>query len=318
MLDTEYIETVLKGKDGFEFQKYCENYLRKKYGGVFQIVASKGRLGDGGKDGYVSDTKEYFAMSTQSARIATKIKKDFKNCMDYNLDVKRFIFVTNRETGPKECEAIDELKMQHPDIGIEILSHRDIAKELIHYPQREVLAILGKPVPFFEDKTVYFAACAEKQKTFTLLESIKDSMHSYLATIIFTGIFCGSFFYVRANWAKTICFVVIAGLMWSYMYFNINSIRKYKYAHKILYLLLSDQLRVQDEVLLNGNTHLTIRRNSAWNFTVNKRSVDCIKRGCNSKVFLNKHEDGTLIGRCEKDKINHTYRVDNNFYGEFI
>lgn len=41
MLDTEYIETVLKGKDGFEFQKYCENYLRKKYGGAFQEVAEK-------------------------------------------------------------------------------------------------------------------------------------------------------------------------------------------------------------------------------------------------------------------------------------
>ncbi len=29
MLDTEYIEKVLKGKDGLEFQKYGENYLRK-------------------------------------------------------------------------------------------------------------------------------------------------------------------------------------------------------------------------------------------------------------------------------------------------
>jgi hypothetical protein len=29
MLDTEYIETVLKGKDGLEFQKYCVNFLKK-------------------------------------------------------------------------------------------------------------------------------------------------------------------------------------------------------------------------------------------------------------------------------------------------
>lgn len=232
MLDSQYIETVLNGKDGFEFQKYCENYLRKKYGGEFQEVAAKGRLGDGGKDGYVCDTKEYFAMSTQSAHIATKIKNDFKSCIDHNLDVKKFIFVTNQQIGPKECDAIDELKMKHPDIEIETISHLDIAKDLINYPQREVLEILGKPVPFFDDKTVYFAECTEKQKTFTLWESIRNSMHIYLATIIFTAVFCISLFYVTTEWVLTICVLVNLGLMSLYIHFNINSIRKYKYATK--------------------------------------------------------------------------------------
>lgn len=32
MLDLNYIETVLKGKKGFEFQKHSEIYLRKKHG----------------------------------------------------------------------------------------------------------------------------------------------------------------------------------------------------------------------------------------------------------------------------------------------
>lgn len=42
MLDTEYIEIILKGKEGLEFQKYSESFLRKKYGGDFQEVGVKG------------------------------------------------------------------------------------------------------------------------------------------------------------------------------------------------------------------------------------------------------------------------------------
>lgn len=294
MLDIEYIENILKGKDGLEFQKCCANYFRKRYGGTFQEVASMGQLGDGGKDGYVFETREYFAMSTWSDNIATKIKNDYKNCMDKNLEVKKFIFVTNRKIGPKECDVIDELKLGNQDIKIETLSHRDIAKELIDYPHREVLAILGKPISFYDDKTVSYEEFKEKQITFTLWESIKDSMHLYLATLIFVGVFCGSFFYVTGAWAKTILFIAIASLMLVYMHYNIDSLRKYKYAHKILYLLLTDKLRIHDEVLLGEGRHLTIRRNSAWSFTLNKRSINCIKRGCNGKVFLHTQEEGAL------------------------
>jgi len=318
MLDIEYIENILKGKDGLEFQKCGANYLRKKYGGAFQEVSSMGPLGDGGKDGYVLETREYFAMSTWSDNIATKIKNDYKNCIDKNLEVKKFIFVTNRKIGPKECDVIDKLNLGNHDIKIETLSHRDMAKALIEYPQREVLAILGKPVSFYDEKTVYFEECMDRQLTFTLWESIKDSMHVYLATVFFVVVFCTSFFYVKAEWAKTLCFIVVAALMCLYMLLNINSLRKYKYAHKILYLMVTGKLQPQNEVLLNEGRHLTIKRNSTWNFTINKRSINCIKRGCSSKVFLYTQEDGTMIGRCEKDKLNHTYRVDNNFYGELL
>ena len=277
-----------------------------------------GPLGDGGRDGYVLETREYFAMSTWSDNIATKIKNDYRNCIDKNLEVKKFIFVTNRKIGPKECDVIDELKLANQDIKIETLSHRDIAKALIEYPQREVLAILGKPISFYDDKTVYFEECMDRQLTFTLWESIKDSMHVYLATIIFGAVFCASFFYIEADWAKTLCFILTAAVMGLYMSRNMESMRKYKYAHKILYLMFTGRLEVQNEVVLDEGTHLTIKRNSTWNFTLNKRSIDCIKRGCNGKVFLYTQEDGTMIGRCEKDKLNHTFRVDNNFYGELL
>ncbi|MNZ99397.1 hypothetical protein D3C78_1187190 [compost metagenome] len=82
--------------------------------------------------------------------------------------------------------------------------------------------------------------------------------------------------------------------------------------------MVTGKLQTQNELLLNEGRHLTIKRNSTWNFTINKRSINCIKRGCSSKVFLYTQEDGTMIGRCEKDKLNHTYRVDNNFYGELL
>jgi len=318
MLDTNYIETLLKGMDGLEFQKYCVNFLRKKYGGAFQEVAAMGPLGDGGKDGYVFETREYFAISSWSRNIAFKINSDFKNCMDKNLEVKKFIFVTNRKIGPKECDIMDKIRLEYADIKIETFSHRDIAIELIKFPEREVMAILGKQVPFFDDRTIYFEECMEKQITFTLWDSIKDSMHLYLSSTVFIAIFCVLFFFVESDWAKTLCFVLIACLMLLYMHYNIESLRNYKYAHKILYFLFSDKFRLRDEVILDEETHITVRRNSAWNYTINKRSIDCIKRGCNSKVFIYTNEDGSLIGRCDKDKINHIYRVDNNFYGEVL
>lgn len=318
MIDIEYIENILKGKDGLEFQKCAANYFCKKYGGAFQEVDSMGPLGDGGKDGYVLDTREYFAMSTWSDNIATKIKNDYKNCIDKNLEVKKFIFVTNRKIGPKECDMIDELKLGNQDIKIETLSHRDIAKALIEYPQREVLAILGKPISFYDDKNVYFEECMDRQITFTMWESIKDSMHVYWTGVVFVTLLCVPFFYFRSDLAKTICIFVIMALMCLYMLLNVNSLRKYKYAHKILYLMVTGKLEVQGEAVLDEGTHLTIKRNSTWNFTLNKRSINCIKRGCNSKVFLYKQEGGMIIGRCEKDKINHVYKVDSNFYGELL
>lgn len=316
MLDTEYIEIILKGKEGLEFQKYSENFLRKKYGGDFQEVGSKGRRGDGGKDGYVRRTREYFAISSRGTALPDKIRSDFENCIKKNLHVEKFIFVSNQKIGPAECDVIDELQRGYPDIKIETMSHRHIAKELISYPKRDVLAILGRPVNYLEEDTVYFAEDPEKSICFTLWESIKDSSPLYAVWTALVFLFVGSTLYFMSEVAMMITFLIIVGLLLLYMRYNSASLKRYKFAHQIIYLILSGRLNAGQEVILNENLHLTIYWQSGWTFTIKRRAANCIKRGCNGKIYLYKTEHNTMIGRCERDQSNHTYNVDNNFYGE--
>ncbi|KPE49086.1 hypothetical protein [Chryseobacterium indologenes] len=195
MLDLEYIETVLKAKEGFEFQRYSVRYLRNKHGYDFQAVDSKGRLGDRGKDGYIFKTREFFAMSSQVKNLSDKVRRDFKNCMEKNLEVLIFTFVTNQKIGPKECDTRDALQRQYPDTEFRFLQHGDIAAELLLLSNREILIILRKSVPILADNTIYFKENIEKQMSFTLLESVKDSLPWYLAAIVIC-VMAGAVFFI--------------------------------------------------------------------------------------------------------------------------
>ncbi|MNY40414.1 hypothetical protein D3C86_1751570 [compost metagenome] len=103
-----------------------------------------------------------------------------------------------------------------------------------------------------------------------------------------------------------------------FLYFYKEKLKKTKFPHKILYLILGEKLPVEREVLFDEQTHISIRRNGPWHFTFNKRSADCIKKGCCGKVYLYRSEEYNLVGRCENDKINHVYKVDGNFYGDLL
>lgn len=313
-LDTEYIETVLKDKKGLEYQKYIENFLRKKYGGEFQEVASKGRLGDGGKDGYIRSTREYFAISSQENDLPGKIRRDFMNCIRKNLLVEKFIFVSHQKIGPRECDVIDQLQLHYPDIKIETMNARRIAKELIHFPKSDILAVLGKPVPFLDSNSIYFHEDKEKTVSFTLWESIKDSISVYIAVTVVCGLFCGISFYFMTESAMMLAFLGSLTLLFVYYKLSMKSLKNFKYAHKIIYLLFTDRLRRRGETILDENRHLNVSWDDGWNFSFRYRSAGCIRRGCSGKVYLYNTEVNTFIGRCEKDGINHTYRVDGNFY----
>lgn len=82
--------------------------------------------------------------------------------------------------------------------------------------------------------------------------------------------------------------------------------------------MLGDKFPVGKEVLFDEQTHFSILRDAPWHFTFNRGSADCIKKGCCGKVYLYKSEKYNLIGRCNKDNINHVYRVDSNLYGDLL
>lgn len=315
-MDTEYIETVLKDKKGLEFQKYVENFLRKKYVGEFQQVDSKGKLGDGGKDGYIRSTREYFAISSQEDDLPRKIRRDFMSCVNKNLLVNKFIFVSYQKIGPKECDVLDQLQLNYPDIKFETMNVRHIAKEMVHFSKRDVLAVLGKPLPFLDPNIIYFHEEREKRVSFTLWESAKDSVPVYIAVAVVCGLFCGISLHYMTESAMLLAFVGSLALLFVYYKLGKKSLKNFKYAHKIVFLILTDRLRRGGETILNENFHLTVSWDQGWNFSIRHRSADCIKKGCSGKVYLYNTEVNTFIGRCEKDDINHTYNVDRNFYAD--
>ncbi|REC61781.1 hypothetical protein DRF65_13665 [Chryseobacterium pennae] len=312
-MEKDFIRNLLAGHGGFNFQDACERYLIVKYGKEFVPITKNGNEGDGGRDGYCYDTGEYFAISSR-AHVAAKIRSDFASCMSYEHPVSMFTFITNRGIRPKDSLVLDELKRDNPGIEIGILRHVEIAVEMTTMSSEQIEYILGQPLPYRRDKTVYFKI-GKFIGPFSISQSVKDSMHAYLLMATSCLILGFTFFYFTTDWARTICFTTLFGLMFLYMHLNKDSIKKYKYAHKILYLVLSEKLPVGGEVLLSGESHITVRRNEKWNFTINERYCECIRTGCTGHVLLHKSPEGTFMGRCDKDKINHTYNVDSNFYG---
>ncbi|AZA99133.1 hypothetical protein EG359_05735 [Chryseobacterium joostei] len=312
-MEKDFIRNLLAGQEGFNFQDACERYLIIKHGKDFIPITPNGREGDGGRDGYCLSTGEYFAMSSRED-VHKKIREDFANCMSYEHPVSIFTFITNRGIRPKDSLVLDELKRDNPGIEIGIVRHSEIAVEMTDMSTEYIEYILGQPLPYRRGNTVYFRI-SKFVGPFTLSRSLIDSLHFYILLAVSCSLLGACFYYFSSEWERSLSFTALIGLMFTYMYYNKNSLKQYKYAHKILYLLLTDKLRVGNEVLLNEDSHITICRNAVWKFTINERSAKCLRTGCSGHVLLYKSPAGTFIGRCNKDKINHTYNVDNNFYG---
>ncbi|CAM3169976.1 hypothetical protein DRF59_11180 [Chryseobacterium flavum] len=313
-MEKDFISILLAGHEGFNFQDVCERYLIVKHGKDFVPVTPNGSEGDGGRDGYCFRTGEYFAISSNE-KVSAKIKADFASCMSYDHPVSTFTFITNRGVRPKDCDVLDELRRNNPGIAVHVLRHSEIAVEMTGMSTEQIEYILGQPLPFQRNKMVYLKI-RKKIGPFTLLESIKDSMHGYIIVVASCLILGFSLFYSTTDLVRTIFFTVIFGLTFLYMYCNRESLKKYKFSHKILYYLITGKLHVGDEVLLTSTSHITIYRNAMWSFIIHERAAECTRPGCKGHVLLHKSETGTFIGRCNKDRVNHLYNVDNNFYGE--
>ena len=122
-MEIDIIELLLEGKHGHEFQDYCERYFDALYGCDFQRVATHGSKGDGGKDGYIPQTKEYFAISARND-VKAKIRLDFINCVTKNYNIEIFNFVTTRISTSDELAIVDKLKTDKPDIKINVITHK--------------------------------------------------------------------------------------------------------------------------------------------------------------------------------------------------
>lgn len=293
-----------------------ERYLEVKYGSRFERTVENGRKGDGGKDGYIYDIKQYFAISSRED-LKTKIKYDYFNCVKKNRDIKIFTYITNTPLPSDHAEIINTLRDHNPDITIEILTHYTIAAEISDFPTHHIEKILNRSLSHSRDNSVYFME--REIENFSFREAIRDSNHWYvLMVIIFLYVGLNFYFTGFTDLAISISMMVFFLVFTGYLILFGKGIRKTKFPHKILYLICTGKLPVSEEILFTDLANKTILRNSDWDFTFHKRNTDCIKKGCNGKVYLCASDGGMTIGRCEKDPINHTYTVDKNFYGNLI
>lgn len=319
-MEIDLMEMLLEGKHSFEFQDYCERYFDAIYGTDFQRVASYGSYGDGGKDGYIPGTKEYFAISSRSD-VKTKIRQDFVSCVTKNYNIEIFNFVTNRISTSDELAVVDKLRMDNPSIKINVITHKHMAAKIMKMPSQQIRAILCRSVDFQDDHTVFFTADENKKISFPFLQSVKDSYPYYLMVLVLFILVIGIGVYYLFSSNERVWKISMMSLLCTlpvFLYFFKDKLQKNKFPHKILYLVLGEKLPIEREVLFDEQSHISIRRNAPWHFTFNIRSANCIKKGCSGKVYLYRSEQYNLIGRCENDKINHVYKVDSNFYGDLL
>lgn len=317
-MQIDQIEEILRGKERHEFQDYCERFLKFKYEDDFRRIAPYGRDGDGGNDGYCCDTKEYFAISSRKDTYK-KIEDDFRNCMTKNLDIKKFTYITNRILIRKDWDIVDKLKIEKPNIEFKVLTYKDLASDIARMSSTDIEIILNRKLTFPNQKTIFFEEDMSKRESFTLRQSFSDSLFYYILILsAFILLMIISFVFHKNELLRATMMLITPFLVYIVMVKNKKCILKTKFPLRIISLILSGKLRVEKEVLFVKKIYFSIYRDSLWGFTFRKRSANCIKTGCCGKVYLHLDKNRSIIGKCEKDQINHTYKVDNNFYGELL
>lgn len=317
-MQIDHIEEIIRGKERHEFQDYCERFLRINYGNDFRRIIPNGRDGDGGKDGYCYGTKEYFAISSRKDT-NKKIKDDFENCIKNNSDIKKITFITNRVLTSKDWEVVDNFKTENPKIEFGVLTYKDLASDIARMSLTDIEIILNRKITFPDQKTSFFEEDVSKRESFTLMQSLSDSLFYYIFVLSSLILLMVIFFVFSKNEILRATMIVITPfLIYIGMVKYKKRISKTKFPLRIISLILSGELRVGQEVLFVNKIHFSIYRDSLWGFSFRKRSTNCIKTGCCGKVYLHLDKSHNIIGKCEKDRINHTYKVDNNFYGELL
>jgi len=131
---------------GNEFQDFCDRLFLKLYPDDYTPVRAGGPKGDMKNDGYCPKTRIFFAaFGTRGAKIAnikSKIESDLVGCLEKQSDVKKWVFVTN-DTLVGEIETfIDELRVTHNPLVIEIFGHKKITEKILKLSDKDIEYII--------------------------------------------------------------------------------------------------------------------------------------------------------------------------------
>jgi hypothetical protein len=120
---SKIVRDYIKALEGNQFQDFCNRLLFKLYPDEYTPVRAGGPKGDMKNDGYCFVSRKFFqAHASRGETIAViknKIQTDLEGCLEKQIDVREFIYLTN-DTLVGEAEAfVDSLRKGHQNISIE-------------------------------------------------------------------------------------------------------------------------------------------------------------------------------------------------------
>ncbi len=132
--DPKIIEDYIKSIEFYSFQDFCDRLLITLFPNDFTPVRAGGRNGDMKNDGYCYSSRIFFqahATRGESARKSKKkIETDLIGCINNWRDVEKFIYITNDVLIGEVESFVDKLRLEHPDIKIEIWNQKIIVSKL--------------------------------------------------------------------------------------------------------------------------------------------------------------------------------------------
>lgn len=178
------IAAQIEVMEGGAFQHCCDRLFSKLHDDYIPVRAG-GNKGDQKNDGYCSKQRIFFAAHATRklvlSKIKDKIQTDFDGCIAKQVDVKKWIFVTNQIMIGDVQLYVDSLRKQHPDVEIETWDHQKLSSLLAELPTEQVSDILDINL----DKVYADLASEESQEVEVInriFEDVKAKLNEPLAS----------------------------------------------------------------------------------------------------------------------------------------
>jgi hypothetical protein len=147
---SKIIDNRIQTLEGQEFQQFCDRLLLILYPSDYTSVRAGGPKGDMKNDGFCFIDRKFFqshaSRGEKIASIKKKIETDLKGCLEKQLDVKEFVYVTNDTLLGEVAAFIDELRNNHKGTKIDTWGPDKLAKKIAELEPSDIEYIIDIPL----------------------------------------------------------------------------------------------------------------------------------------------------------------------------
>jgi len=151
------VEDYIKAIEFNNFQDFCNRLLIKLYPDDFTPVRAAGKWGDMKNDGYCFMLRTFFqahaSRGESISSIEKKILEDLEGCIKKQVDVKKFVYITNDILAGKVEHFIDSIRNKHKELEIETWGHLKIALLIAQFELDDIEYIIDRNLSEYKEKT---------------------------------------------------------------------------------------------------------------------------------------------------------------------